>query len=296
MRPEISICVPVYNQEKYIEKCLLSIINQDIKVSYEIVLADDCSSDGSREILQKYKALYSEKITLLLHRKNLGATQNSLSARAIARGKYICHCDGDDFYYEDKLRVQYEFLLSNPACIVAWHKVDLYREDGVLLQKKIKRYFSGDVTEISIEDLLAFGSWAANSSLMYKYDGIPFATDKYLMYDFEFSLKLLEKGRGALLPNVLGGYRVGSIGSLTSVLMDKKLNKQRVDQIDVWSQYVRDHKSYRKFVGFFSLLTIIKSIIKRERLSFVYFKHLPKILFVYQGRSIFRSIIKKIFN
>jgi glycosyltransferase involved in cell wall biosynthesis len=52
MNPIISVCVPTFNQEKYIEKCIVSIIKQDIKIPYEIIVAGDCSTDGTVNIIK----------------------------------------------------------------------------------------------------------------------------------------------------------------------------------------------------------------------------------------------------
>ena len=294
MEPIISVCVPTYNQERYIEKCLISIINQDIRVPYEIIIADDCSSDSTKEILLHYEKMYGEKLRLILNDNNIGPTQNALLARSYARGKYICHCDGDDFFYQEKLRIQYEYLEKNPDYIAAWHNVDLYKESGEFIKSGKSK--SKKIVELNSGDLLAFGSWGANSSIMYRYDGIPYNTEKNLMYDFEFSLMLLEHSRGVLLPNKLGGYRDGSIGSLTSSLLSNKINQQRLDQTRLWSEYVEVKKEFRKFVGFFSLLTLIKSFLKREKISIKYFKGLLYLRFILIGPSLSISIFKKFLN
>lgn len=292
MKPVISVCVPTFNQEKYIEKCLESILDQDIEVPYEIIVADDCSTDATREILMGYGERYEGIIKLILNNENIGPTQNTLLARSHARGKYICHCDGDDFFYREKLRVQFDFLGQNPEYVVAWHDVHLYRECGDLLdndEAKLKKNI-----DLKLEDLLAFGSWGANSSLMYRYNGIPFETDKYVMYDFEFSLILLDNSKGVLLSNKLGGYRVGSVGSLTSSLLSNRVNRQRLDQLRLWAAFVRKRKEYRKFVGFFSLITLFKSLLKREKISKKYFTGIIYLMYFAHGPSLINSVLKKI--
>ena len=290
MSPVISVCIPAYNQEKYIEQCLTSIIDQDIQIPYEIIVADDCSSDGTKDIVMKLQRQHPNTIKLLTNSINLGPTQNALLARSHALGKYICNCDGDDFFYKEKLRVQYEFLEANPGYIVAWHQVDFYGENGSL--RKAGIVDSKGVTSVNIQDMLAFGSWGANSSIMYRYDGVPFKTEKYTMYDFEFSLLLLSKGSGALMPNVLGGYRVGASGSLTDSLIKKRINHLREAQLKLWLEYVEQEQEYRKFVGFFSLITLIKSIFKKEKTSSLHFKGIKHLCCLRSGPSLI-GVIKK---
>lgn len=292
MKPMISVCIPTFNQEKYIEKCLESILNQDIQVPYEIIVADDCSTDTTREILIGYEKRYKDIIKLILNDVNLGPTRNALLARSLARGRYICHCDGDDFFYKEKLRIQFDFLELNPEYNVAWHDVHFYRENGDLIDKvgaKLKKNI-----DLNIEDLLAFGSWGCNSSIMYRYNGIPFETDKYLMYDFEFSLLLLDNSKGVLLSEKLGGYRVGSVGSLTSSLLSNRVNRQRLDQLRLWAEFVESRKEFRKFVGFFSLISLFKSFLKREKVSKNYFAGVIYLIYFACGPSLINSILKKI--
>lgn len=292
MNPIISVCIPTFNQEKYIEKCLISIIDQDIKVPYEIVVADDCSTDETAKIIDKLSRLHPEKIRVLNNSTNLGPTQNTLLARSYARGKYICHCDGDDFFYKNKLRLQYEFLEKNPRYIVAWHQVDFYDNNGSLLKAaKVRR--AGD-TVLSAEDMLAFGSWGANSSIMYRYDGVPYKTEKKVMYDFEFAMILLSKSDGGFMSDVLGGYRVGAVGSLTNMLMNNKENHLREAQIKIWLDYAKKDKKYKKFVGFFALLTIIKSVLKNEKIARIYFVGLKNFYGSMTKPSLITAIRKRI--
>jgi glycosyltransferase involved in cell wall biosynthesis len=291
MKPIISVCIPTYNQEKYIKKCLLSVLNQDVKVPYEIIVSDDCSTDQTRNIILEICKSHSDKIKYIFNSKNLGPTQNALLARSHALGKYICHCDGDDFFYEEKLRIQYEFLEENSEYVAAWHKIDFFNEDGSMRKAAVKN--SVGIICVDVQDMLAFGSWGANSSLMYRYDGVPFKTEKYTMYDFEFCLFLLDQGKLVLLPNILGGYRVNAVGSLTNNLNKNKVNYLREAQLQLWMDYVNTRKEYAKFVGLFSLLTMIKSILKRERISIQCLKGLRYFVDAARGPSLIKAIGKR---
>lgn len=291
MRPIISVCIPTYNQERYIEKCLLSVINQDINIPYEIIVADDFSSDQTRNIILSISKSYPGKIKYIFNSKNLGPTQNALLARSHALGKYICHCDGDDFFYKEKLRIQYDFLEANHSYIAAWHQVDVINEDDSV--RKAAKKKSNEIISIYIQDMLSFGSWGANSSLMYRYNGIPFKTEKYTMFDFEFYLILLNDGKMALLPNILGGYRIGAFGSLTSSLIKNRVNHLRESQLKVWMEYVSGKREYKKFVGLFSLLTIIKSMLKRERISIQYVKGIRYFINIISGPSLIKVVKKR---
>lgn len=93
MEPLVSVVIPTYFSEKYIEKCIDSILNQTYQ-NFEIVICDDASEDGTREILKKYES--DPRITVLYNEKNLhqGATRNRCFEKC--SGEYIMLQDADD--------------------------------------------------------------------------------------------------------------------------------------------------------------------------------------------------------
>jgi len=94
MNDLISIVVPVYNVEKYIDKCITSIINQTYK-NIEIILVDDGSPDSSGIICDNFKK--NDKRIKVIHKKNGGVSSARNSGLEISNGKYVTFIDGDDF-------------------------------------------------------------------------------------------------------------------------------------------------------------------------------------------------------
>lgn len=95
MKPKISVIVPIYNVEEYLEKCLDSLVNQTLK-ELEIILINDGSPDKSEDIVKKYLKKYSEKI--VYHKKiNEGQGVARNYALSIAKGEYISFVDSDDY-------------------------------------------------------------------------------------------------------------------------------------------------------------------------------------------------------
>jgi len=120
--PLVSVSVVTYNHVEYIKKCIDSILMQKTKFSFEILLGEDESTDGTREICLKYATKYPEKIRLFLHdRKNVIFIDGKPTGRfnfiynlEKANGKYIALCDGDDYWTDPyKLQEQVEFLEAN---------------------------------------------------------------------------------------------------------------------------------------------------------------------------------------
>ena len=97
-RPKVSVCVVTYNQKKYIRQCLQSIVDQEADFDFEVIVGDDCSEDGTREIVQEFVERYPGLVKAVLHEKNVGIVVNYRSVHDLARGEYIAHCDGDDLW------------------------------------------------------------------------------------------------------------------------------------------------------------------------------------------------------
>ena len=102
MCPKVSVIVPVYNVEKYLEKCVNSLVNQSLE-SIEIILVDDGSTDGSGKICDDFAEKYESVIAV--HQKNAGQGQARNQGLSLAKGEYIGFVDSDDWvdlnYYEE---------------------------------------------------------------------------------------------------------------------------------------------------------------------------------------------------
>ena len=104
--PKVSIIIPVFNVENYLERCLKSIINQTFK-DIEIIIINDGSTDKSLEICKKFAE--SDKRIILISQKNKGVSAARNTGINIATGKYLSFVDSDDFITPDMI----EFLLTN---------------------------------------------------------------------------------------------------------------------------------------------------------------------------------------
>lgn len=98
MKPEITVIIPVYNQEKTVERAVRSVLTQEVPVPYEIILSDDASSDSTPMICSSLGEKYPGKIRVILHEKNRGIVRNYFNAFGLAEGKYIADCAGDDYW------------------------------------------------------------------------------------------------------------------------------------------------------------------------------------------------------
>lgn len=98
-----SVLIPVYNNQKYLKKCLDSVINQSFS-DFEIIIIDDGSTDGSDKICDEYLAKYSQKIIVMHKPKNAGLLLARRDAIALAKGEYCISVDSDDYIEPDTLQ------------------------------------------------------------------------------------------------------------------------------------------------------------------------------------------------
>jgi len=131
--PKISIIVPVYNVEKYLEKCLDSILSQTF-TDFEMLLIDDGSSDYSGKICDEY-ASRDERV-IVIHQKNqgLGAARNTGIANA--RGEYIGFIDSDDYIEADMYEILYNNLLKEDADMSLCGMFDCFEGVPPVIKKK----------------------------------------------------------------------------------------------------------------------------------------------------------------
>ncbi len=123
--PEISIVIPVYNVERFLRKCLETLEAQTFQ-SFEIIAVNDGSPDGCLKILQEFEAKY-DNITVL-SQKNQGMSAARNTGMAVARGKYLCFVDSDDYVAPNYLEELYNAITQNDAdiacCYYYYHFVN----------------------------------------------------------------------------------------------------------------------------------------------------------------------------
>lgn len=123
IKPVLSVVVFSYNHKEYIDKCLESILMQKTKYPYEILLADDCSPDGTAQIVQEK---YGERIRILDREVNLGLCRNMYDAYMQTQGKYIFTCAGDDYLPVDNTfdrHINYLEKHEGIFSVSGWHEV-----------------------------------------------------------------------------------------------------------------------------------------------------------------------------
>lgn len=135
--PLVSISCTTYNHVNYIEQCLDGFLNQETNFPFEILIHDDCSTDGTTEIIREYTAKYPDIIKTMYETENQyqqGKPTSSLIWNIPrAKGKYIAFCEGDDYWIDNnKLQEQVEFLEANVSYGMVYTNFNLYYQDKKL--------------------------------------------------------------------------------------------------------------------------------------------------------------------
>lgn len=200
-KPKVSVCVVTYNQEEYISQCLQSIVDQETDFYFEVIVSDDCSTDGTRAIVQIFAEKYPGMVKPIFHEKNIGAFKNFAFVHEQANGEYIAHMDGDDCALPGKLRAQADSLDMNQDVSFAVHAVMVMGTDKLI---------GADAhypTKGSIEDLLRLGTYFVHSSVMYRKEYEFPHSNEFETVDYYLHIERASQGTIFLDRRVLGCYR-----------------------------------------------------------------------------------------
>lgn len=184
---KLTILVPTYNQENYIEECINSILKQKIDFEFEVLIGEDCSTDNTADILRKLEPELPENFKIYYREKNLGigAYGNIEDLVLKSHGKYITQIEGDDFLtYDLKIQKQIEFLEANPEYVAVAHNcivVDKWSKSNgeIYVECKDEQY----TYEHYLNDILP-GQTTSTIYLKEYYKYYNEFMDKYKLYDF----------------------------------------------------------------------------------------------------------------
>jgi len=161
---KISVIIPVYNVERYIGKCLNSIVNQTIGIeNIEVIVVNDCTPDNSMKIVKRYARDYPS-IKILEHKKNLGLGSARETGLKCVTSDYISFIDSDDFISENTYEVAIKHMEKH-GCDLFIYPYDHYSEEGVESAQSIHEEIfkkKGLISEISAVPEIIFATSSCN--------------------------------------------------------------------------------------------------------------------------------------
>lgn len=257
MRPMVSIWCQTYNHADYIKDAMDGFLMQQVTFSYEIVIHDDASTDGTTEILKAYKNKYPNVIRLICQEKNIYGDKNRIEILDEIRkrelhGKYVAYCEGDDYWTDPyKLQKQVDYMETHEDCAMITHNA--IRRNCKTMQDEVinKDYPLGSV---GIKEVLYQSPiMLPTASIMVRNETI-YLSDFFKecgVGDYPLKLNALSKGYIYYSDEVMSVYRYLATGSWTSSrIEDYKFHimhcLKMIDFLDKYNEYTK--KEYEKYI------------------------------------------------
>lgn len=261
----VSICCLAYNHKDYIRKALDSMLCQKTDFKFEILINDDCSTDGTTEIIKEYEAKYPDIIKPLYHSENQYSKsyrQGNMMSITFnfprVKGKYVAMCEGDDFWTDEhKLQKQVDIMEANPDCAFCAHTVRCTNEKGTPIKQIIP-----------VKDTVKEGMMTSEDAV-YSICHLPymFHTSSYFFrgkhvkeinealpdfFNYSFSMDILfmlffaSKGSTYFINKEMSCYRNQSSSSITSKLTSQ--DSQRTERmIKHYTEHLKSLHSYNEY-------------------------------------------------
>jgi|APSaa5957512535_1039671.scaffolds.fasta_scaffold92233_1 glycosyltransferase involved in cell wall biosynthesis len=223
--PVVSIITVAYNHEKYIAKCIESVLSQDVDFKIEMIIGEDCSTDQTRSIIKMYEAKYPEIIKPIYNDNNLGGRENYINVVKKAQGKYTAHLDGDDYMLPRKLSLQVEYMENNADIAMSGHGIRMEDSDGNIVSEQINHL---KLESGKANDFLKYGAYIANVSVMCRRNFLDIELfdrlHKLRHGDLLIHMIVSRNGGVGYIDQVLSVYRKHSMG-VSSIALDSVENR-----------------------------------------------------------------------
>jgi glycosyltransferase involved in cell wall biosynthesis len=234
--PRVSVLMVTYNHADYLIQAVESVLSQEGGIPFEIVLADDCSTDGTQEIVATYNRKYPLIVRSIVRERNIGFQRNFIDALKHCRGEYVATLDGDDYWLRvDKMEKQTAMLDRNPDHTLCFGRsLEFY--EGRDIPPRVSPILGA--TEFTLEHLLRWDFIPACTA-MFRFVPqfeFPLWAADLPMTDWVLWVLLAERGNILHMPTVLGAYRKHAKGVWTS----KSVNKQ-IEADETFYQVMRGY-------------------------------------------------------
>ena len=244
--PKVSVSIITYNHRDYIARTIDSVLQQQTDFPYEIIIGDDCSTDGTRDVLQRYQQQYPEVIQLILHPTRYAGVAgrlNNITNLYACRGQYIAMLDGDDYWISpDKLQQQVDFLEQHSDYVMTFHDTLFVADDESFAPYYQSATHEGLVPGATYTYRDVMNGWFIQTSTLLYRNGLigEFPEWFWHIYSADYAIQLLiaQHGKIKYLEN-LKGARLISHKSFTN-LYNKSLadNRLRIDELNVFRKHL----------------------------------------------------------
>ncbi len=216
--PTVSVVLRTYEHEAFVAQAIESVLIQQAPFPFELVIAEDCSSDGTREIVESYVRAYPETVRAVLPERNVGHGEILRRGLEAARGNLIAYLDGDDYWTSrTKLALQAEFLAAHPECASCFHDVSLVYDDaGLPSGATTPRLGEG---RFGLEQIL-MECFVPAPAIVFRrevVESLPAWVFDSAWIDWLIHIKAAERGPLGYIPEALAAYRVHRGGMFSAL-------------------------------------------------------------------------------
>ena len=274
---EISCIVPVYNVEKYLKKCIESILNQTF-IDFEVILIDDGSTDESGKICDDY--IKKDSRIRVIHKKNGGLSDARNVGIENARGRYLIFIDSDDYIDKNMLKTLYDLNIQNNTEISACDKAFVFEDTGKIEygeeNEKIHILNSEETFKIIVDFYKKLGMEMWNK--LYLKDlfmGVRFPTGK-IFEDQATQYKLIFKAKKISYIEKSLYYYLRRNNSITTQIYNER-EKERIEMINNMVEYIKhNHPNIVSNVVTYKILSCNFTIANKMIKSNIYDKKFLK--------------------
>ena len=207
----ISVIMITYGHEKFIRQAVEGVLMQKCNFNVELIIANDASPDKTSDIV--YDIIKTNpnanRIKYINRDKNIGGQNNFKDAFEQCKGKYIAHCEGDDYWTDPcKLQKQIDFLETNPDYVLTFHKIKILQPNGILVDDFITKIPENYQT---IEALAQYGNYIHTPSIVYKniINELPFEMMISPIGDYFLYMIIAQHGKLKYFEESMAVYRFG---------------------------------------------------------------------------------------
>lgn len=243
----VSVLIPVYNVEKYVEKCILSVLNQTMQDKVEVIIVNDCTPDKSmdkiRELIQTHVNGRKIKIVIVNHDKNRGSAAARNTGLSHAKGDYIIHVDSDDYIEPDMIEKMYAEAIRTDADMIISDYYARFLHRKVLCREKYTEkdtYFGELIAGYhgSLWNKMIKRSLYEEHSV-HALEGLDCGEDYIMMLPLMYYAQHI-----AYIPFGLYNYVKYNPDSITKKLTDK-VKRNIFEQINYAKRFVAEHRLYK---------------------------------------------------
>jgi glycosyltransferase involved in cell wall biosynthesis len=244
--PKVSAFILTHDHVEWIGAAIESAIAQEPPFPFEVLVADDFSTDGTREIVREYARRHPDLIRTYLPERNLGVAGIWLRAARRCRGEYIALLDGDDYWTSpEKLSRQAGLLDSHPEWTSCFHRATLFDDRGAFPPRQATPAFDRDV--FGLDDAIP-ANFIPYLTVMFRrraLAAVPAWGFSYLWYDWLFHIACARQGEIGFLDADLASYRVHSTGNWSS----RDRTFQLEQDLEVYERLARELPSRRSLIS-----------------------------------------------